>query len=107
MVSIVERREDAPSDSHALELKVYLSRKDRKTVLGYVRPFGVIVTKGTAVWLGTPFGVPAGDAFRTALEFCETHGMSALWVHDPDNRFPPAMRPNRSLRGNEPEAHPI
>jgi hypothetical protein len=97
MVQIVERRESAPGDEYVLEFKVYLSPKDHVTVLGYVRPFGVIVDKSTAVWVKTDFGVPAAEAFRTALGLCERHGISTLLVNDPENRFPPDMRGVRAF----------
>jgi hypothetical protein len=101
MVHIIEHREDAPSDENVLELKVYLSGKDGKTVLGHTPPFATLgkslAGKQPATWELIPFGVSVDDAFRTALGMCERDGVSTLWVHDPDNLFPPHMRPTAPL----------
>jgi len=97
MVRIIEQLESAPKDEPVLEFKVHRSGKDGKTVLGFTRP---VVTIGEslagrqrATWETIPFGVPVADAFCTALRVCERDGVPTLWIHDPDNLFPPQMRP--------------
>jgi hypothetical protein len=93
MVRVVERREVASGEEMIFEFKVYRSPKDGRTVLGYMRPRGIIVNKNTVQWIGTSFGVPVSDAFRETLSLLENVDAAILWVNDPNGCFPPDIRP--------------
>ncbi len=93
MVQVVERWEEAGSDTRYLTLKVYRKEPDGP-VLGYVLPVNLIDENGkTVAFVGTQKDRPVAEAYEKAIALAEEHGVSHLWVHDMDKLFPPDQRP--------------
>lgn len=90
MAQIIERIEDA-SDQPPFVFSVYLSPKDKTTVLGYLVPYGIAGDQ-KVTWIKTDFGVPVEKAFRTVLELAEQYGMPFVLIQDPGNLFPASNR---------------
>jgi hypothetical protein len=80
-IQVIETRQAAPAEALVLELRVYAQD-------------GQI--KGAVLPLAGYFEMRAGHVeriFLYGLDLCEHHGISVMWVHDPQNLFPPDLRP--------------
>lgn len=87
MVQIVRSLTPGPETPAPMRFKVYLSPKDRKSVLGYVEPYGVM-HGNQCTWLQTPFGVPVAQAYSDAVDLAERVGVPVLLIDDPKGLFP-------------------
>jgi hypothetical protein len=90
MVQIVRSYSPDPDTPAPMRFKVYVSPKDRKSVLGYVEPYGII-HGSICTWLQTPFGVPVAEAYARAVELAESAGVSMLLIDDPEGLFPASL----------------
>lgn len=90
MVQMIERPEDANGEPMFV-FSVYLSPKDKQTVLGYLVPYGVAGDR-RVTYIKTDFGIPVQEAFRNVLALAEAYSMPFLLIQDPGNLFPPLKR---------------
>jgi hypothetical protein len=86
MVQIIRSLGAGPDRPAPMRFKVYMSPKDRQTVLGYVEPYGII-HGNSCTWLQTPFCVPVAEAYAHALELAGRAGVPVLWIDDPEGLF--------------------
>jgi hypothetical protein len=94
MVRVIEKREDAGPDQSVLVFVVCRSRKDKRTVLGYSKPLGVVTDdQHQLLFTKTNCGVPVAEAFRAVVAIAERSNIPFVLVEDPDNLFPPDGRP--------------
>ena len=84
MAQIDKSSQRAPS-LPPLELRVYRSPKDGKTILAHAT-YPAVIHGNRAIWASIPFGTPVQEAFRQAMAFGELHGI-AIKVNDPNRHL--------------------
>jgi hypothetical protein len=97
MVQIIEAREEA-GDAPYVEFRVFPKPKDPTIVFGdmmFLEPNETTpFTKQSVTITTSNLGVPADEAFRTAVGFAKRRGIPFVWVYDPRGLFPPTKRPS-------------
>jgi hypothetical protein len=87
MVAVIEGKEEA-AGARYIEFRVYPSPTDPNVAL--------------AIWRFPESGMPIDQSrpgnsveteFRLAVDCADQHGMPFVWVNDPDELFPPWVRP--------------
>ena len=76
---------DADEDD-VVRFQVYLSPRDKKTVLGY-SAHEHQSAPNEATFASSRFGVPVEEAFAKAKLYADQKGVSYLWIDDPDGLF--------------------
>ena len=87
MVAVIEGKEEA-GGARYLEFKVYRSETDPSRILGswrFVHGESTLVDQ-------SKLDSPAQTEFRHVLDCADQHGISFVWVNDPDELFPPWER---------------
>jgi hypothetical protein len=92
VVEIVDSYTAGTDELPPFEFHVYPSPTDRKTVFGYLAPYGVLDSEARgATWLSTRWGVPVQEAYEHVLDLAERFGVN-VWVKDPLGLFPASER---------------
>lgn len=87
VVSVIEEKGDA-GDARYIEFKVHRSPTDPNLVLGSWR----YPDSGLAIDQ-SKLGTSVQMEFRTVVDCADQHGIPFVWVNDPDELFPPWLRP--------------
>jgi hypothetical protein len=87
MVAVIEGREEA-GGSRYIEFKVNPSPTDPNVALAIWR----FPENGTVIDQSKP-GNSVEAEFRLAVDCADQHGIPFVWVHDPEELFPPWVRP--------------
>ena len=90
MTRVIEGEGDAGNEP-TFVFSVYLSPKDQKTVLGYLRPYAFSEGKNIT-YVKTDFGLDALTTLREAVSLAEQYGVPFLLVQDPARIFPSEAR---------------
>jgi hypothetical protein len=83
----IDKSSQRGSSLPPLELRVYRSRKDGKTILAHAT-YPAVIHGNRAIWASIPFGSPVQEAYRQAIAFAELHGI-AIKVNDPNRYLAP------------------
>lgn len=87
MVAIIDDKDDA-AGARYIEFKVHQSRVDPDRAVASWR----FPENGTAIEQSKPENALAME-FRLAVDCADQHGIPFVWVNDPDQLFPPWIRP--------------
>jgi hypothetical protein len=87
VVAVIEGKEEAGGAPY-IEFKVYRSPTDTNSTLASWR----FPESGTAIDQSKPSDTIEAD-FRFAVDCADQHGIPFVWVNDPDELFPPWIRP--------------
>jgi hypothetical protein len=87
VVAVIDQKEDA-GGARYIEFKVSQSPTDANLVLGSWR----FPDNGIAIDQSKP-GSSVTTEFRCVVDCADQHGIPYVWVNDPDELFPPWVRP--------------
>jgi hypothetical protein len=87
MVAIIEGKEEA-GGARYIEFKVCPGPEDPDSAMAIWR----FPDSGVAINQSTP-GNTIVTEFRFAVDCADQHGIPFVWVNDPDELFPPWVRP--------------
>jgi hypothetical protein len=87
VVAVVDGKEEA-GGARYIEFEVYRSPTDPDLLLGRWR----FPETGTAIDESKP-GNNIESEFRFAVDCADQHGVPFVWVNDPEELFPPWIRP--------------
>lgn len=85
MVKLIRDRAAAGNEPF-VDFSVYLSTKDKKTVLGYAN-FDYQSGEKSVTFLKTPYGIPVREALITAREYADKNAIPFLLINDPNGLF--------------------
>ena len=86
MTKIVRERPEVEDDEDIVRFQVYMSTKDKSTVLG-VREHAYQSGAAEVTHDLLPYGVPVEQSFEEAKSYAEQKGVPYLWIDDPDDLF--------------------
>lgn len=87
MAAVIEGKEEA-GGARYIEFRVYRSPTDPERALASWR----FPDSGTAIDQ-SKLGNAVEIEFRFAVDCADQHGIGFVWVNDPDELFPPRIRP--------------
>jgi len=88
MVAVIEGKEEA-GNARYIEFQVYRSSTDPDRIVGSWR-----FAHGESTLIDqSKLDGPVVMEFRHVLDCADQHGIPFVWVNDPDELFPPFMRP--------------
>lgn len=92
MTRIVEHRSALPFGA-VVEMRVH-DNADEAPVLATlaITKFGALLDLDAF-----PRPLPVGEALLAALAYADKVGIACVWIDDPSGRFPPELRPDRSM----------
>ena len=85
MTKIVCERPEVEVDEDFVRFQVYMSPKDKKTVLGSWE-HAYRSGERQATWATSPYG-SVEQGFEEAKSYAEQKGVPYLWIDDPDDLF--------------------